>query len=60
MQKQLLEESRREHDLIQQNFRDSYRTLTWKALMWLRFIDEYCPNMHSIIKFDGDIVGNIL
>lgn len=31
IQKQLLKESRREHDLIQQNFHDSYRNLTWKV-----------------------------
>ncbi|KAK6111121.1 Galactosyltransferase family protein [Brugia pahangi] len=60
IQKQLLEESRKKHDLIQQNFHDSYRNLTWKALMWLRFIDEYCPNVQYIIKLDDDVVGNIL
>ncbi|KAL3982761.1 Galactosyltransferase family protein [Acanthocheilonema viteae] len=60
VQKQLVEESRRERDLIQQNFRDSYKNLTWKALMWLRFMDEYCPNIQYIIKLDDDVVGNIL
>ncbi|OZC10983.1 N-acetyllactosaminide 3-alpha-galactosyltransferase [Onchocerca flexuosa] len=59
MQKQLLEEPGREHDLIQQNFRDSCRNLTWKALMWLRFIDKYCPKVYYIMKLDDDVVGNI-
>uniref|UniRef100_A0A915PYE8 Hexosyltransferase n=1 Tax=Setaria digitata TaxID=48799 RepID=A0A915PYE8_9BILA len=67
MQGQLIEESRRERDLIQQNFLDSYRNLTWKvelpyasAMMWLRFVDEYCPNVQYIMKLDDDVVGNIL
>lgn len=28
--------------------------------MWLRFIDEYCPNVQYIMKLDDDVVGNIL
>lgn len=28
--------------------------------MWLRFMDEYCPNIQYIIKLDDDVVGNIL
>uniref|UniRef100_A0A1I7V8B8 Hexosyltransferase n=1 Tax=Loa loa TaxID=7209 RepID=A0A1I7V8B8_LOALO len=29
-------------------------------LIWLCFIDEYCPNVQYIMKVDDDAVGNIL
>ncbi|VDM29094.1 unnamed protein product [Toxocara canis] len=52
----ILEESSTYHDIIQQDFLDAYRNLTWKALAWLRFVDEYCATARYVLKIDDDVV----
>ncbi|VDK37393.1 unnamed protein product [Gongylonema pulchrum] len=36
-----------------------YQHSALQALMWLRFIDQFCPSAQYIIKMDDDVVGNI-
>lgn len=47
------------HDIIQQNFIDAYQNLTWKALMSLRFVKEYCNHVQYIISTDDDVLINL-
>lgn len=51
-------ESDRFHDVIQENFIDSYRNLTFKAILWLKWVTFYCPQAKYIVKVDDDIFVN--
>uniref|UniRef100_F1L5U0 Hexosyltransferase n=1 Tax=Ascaris suum TaxID=6253 RepID=F1L5U0_ASCSU len=57
--KRILEESSTYHDIIQEDFLDVYRNLTWKALSWLRFIDENCSNVRYVLKIDDDVIFDL-
>jgi beta-1,3-galactosyltransferase 1 len=46
-------------DIVQENFYDSYRNLTYKGIMALRLISEYCPKVKYILKLDDDILVNM-
>jgi len=52
-------ESRLYHDIVQQNFYDSYKNLSYKGIMWLKWIATYCHRAKYIVKVDDDIVVNI-
>lgn len=45
-------------DIVQENFLDTYRNLTYKAIMALKWIKEYCTNVDYIVKLDEDILMN--
>lgn len=45
-------------DIVQENFLDTYRNLTYKAIMALKWIKDYCPNVDYIVKLDEDILVN--
>ena len=45
-------------DIVQQDFIDSYRNLTYKCIMSLNWINTYCPNLEYIIKTDDDVIVN--
>jgi hypothetical protein len=45
-------------DIVQENFLDTYRNLTLKAIMALKWIKDYCPNVNYIVKLDEDILMN--
>jgi hypothetical protein len=47
------------NDLVQEDFVDSYRNLTYKAIMAMRWISEYCSNAKVILKVDDDIFVNM-
>ncbi|XP_013414848.1 UDP-GalNAc:beta-1,3-N-acetylgalactosaminyltransferase 1-like [Lingula anatina] len=51
----LMEESITFGDIIQYDFKDSYRNLTLKSLSILRWARENCPNAQFILKVDDDI-----
>ncbi|EFA02353.1 beta-1,3-galactosyltransferase 5 [Tribolium castaneum] len=55
----LVDESHRFGDIIQGNFIEDYRNLTYKHLMGLRWVSENCPTTQYVIKMDDDIVINI-
>ncbi|KHN88035.1 Beta-1,3-galactosyltransferase 1 [Toxocara canis] len=59
VQRQIEEEAGIFNDIIQQDFIDSYRNLTWKAIAWLRFVSEHCIHVKYVIKIDDDVLFNI-
>ncbi|CAF2150886.1 unnamed protein product [Rotaria magnacalcarata] len=45
-------------DIVQEDFLDSYRNLTYKAVMALKWISIYCPQASYILKTDDDMIVN--
>ncbi|XP_014480561.1 PREDICTED: beta-1,3-galactosyltransferase 5 [Dinoponera quadriceps] len=58
-QNALLDESRRFNDILQGDFVDTYRNLTRKHLMGLRWAVNKCRHLQYIVKMDDDIVINL-
>lgn len=58
-QASLLDESTRFGDIIQGNFFEAYRNLTYKHLMGLKWVSENCQMAKYVIKMDDDIVVNV-
>ena len=46
-------------DIVQEDFIDSYRNLTYKAIMGLKWISNNCKHARFILKTDDDIFVNI-
>ncbi|XP_062581394.1 beta-1,3-galactosyltransferase 5-like [Saccostrea cucullata] len=57
-QEKLEEENALHHDIIQGDFKDTYRNLTNKGVMGLRWVTENCMNAEVIVKIDDDSVIN--
>ncbi|XP_059200383.1 beta-1,3-galactosyltransferase 2-like [Centropristis striata] len=57
-QKMLEAESRRHHDIIQQDFKDSYKNLTIKTLMGMNWVAIHCPQASYVMKTDSDMFVN--
>lgn len=60
VQKNIDEEHLRYRDLVQENYQDSYRNLTYKVVMWLKWTTTYCSNVSFVLKVDDDIVVNMV
>ena len=45
-------------DIVQEDFFDSYRNLTYKAVMALKWVSIYCPQASYILKTDDDMIVN--
>ena len=45
-------------DIVQQDFIDSYRNLTYKCIMSLEWINKFCSNVNYILKTDDDVILN--
>ncbi|XP_037788531.1 beta-1,3-galactosyltransferase 5-like [Penaeus monodon] len=45
-------------DIIQNNFNDSYRNLTYKTIAWLSWVVNHCPDVPFALKVDDDVVVN--
>ncbi|KAJ3658657.1 hypothetical protein Zmor_010383 [Zophobas morio] len=58
-QASILHESKRFGDIIQGNFQEAYRNLTYKHVMGLKWVSENCQSAKYVIKMDDDIVFNI-
>nr|XP_046264017.1 beta-1,3-galactosyltransferase 2-like [Scatophagus argus]XP_046264018.1 beta-1,3-galactosyltransferase 2-like [Scatophagus argus] len=59
LQQRMLEaESRRYHDIIQQDFKDSYKNLTIKTLMGMNWVAIHCPQASYVMKTDSDMFVN--
>lgn len=59
LQQRMLEaESRRYHDIIQQDFLDSYKNLTMKTLMGINWVAMHCPQTSYVMKTDSDMFVN--
>lgn len=58
-QSSVIDESKRFKDIVQGNFQESYRNLTYKHVMGHKWVSEYCMGAKYVIKMDDDIVVNI-
>ena len=59
LQESLYYEGHQYHDLIQEDFIDTYRNLTYKAIMGLKWISRHCNHAKFVLKSDDDIFINI-
>ncbi|CAH1792065.1 unnamed protein product [Owenia fusiformis] len=55
----IVQESKQYHDIIQENFIESYRNLTLKGIMGLKWTIDFCPHATFILKTDDDVFVNI-
>lgn len=53
-QQQLDAEAELHGDIVQADFVDSYDNLSYKTLMGLDWVNEYCPQAKYVYKFDDD------
>nr|XP_023957784.1 beta-1,3-galactosyltransferase 2-like isoform X1 [Chrysemys picta bellii]XP_023957789.1 beta-1,3-galactosyltransferase 2-like isoform X1 [Chrysemys picta bellii]XP_042696623.1 beta-1,3-galactosyltransferase 2-like isoform X1 [Chrysemys picta bellii]XP_042696624.1 beta-1,3-galactosyltransferase 2-like isoform X1 [Chrysemys picta bellii]XP_042696625.1 beta-1,3-galactosyltransferase 2-like isoform X1 [Chrysemys picta bellii]XP_042696626.1 beta-1,3-galactosyltransferase 2-like isoform X1 [Chrys len=54
----LLRESSQYHDIIQQDFLDTYKNLTLKTIMGLKWVAAYCGGANFVMKTDSDVFVN--
>lgn len=59
VQKQIWYESLNYKDIVQENYIDSYRNLTYKAVGAFKWISQYCPRIRYVIKSDDDVILNM-
>ena len=45
-------------DIVQEDFLDSYKNLTYKGIGALKWISNYCPHAKFVLKADDDIFVN--
>lgn len=58
MQKQLETENNQFNDIIQGNFLDTYRNMTYKHTMALKWFVYNCPKLKYLLKTDDDVFVN--
>lgn len=58
-QEKLKQENQQHHDLIQSNFRDSYRNLTIKTMVMLEWLALHCVKASYVIKIDSDMLLHV-
>ena len=59
LQQRMLEaESRKYHDIIQQDFLDTYNNLTIKTLIGMNWVAVHCPQAGYVMKTDSDMFVN--
>ncbi|KAG8441349.1 hypothetical protein GDO86_006907 [Hymenochirus boettgeri] len=46
------------HDIIQQDFLDTYNNLTLKTLMGIEWVSRICPQVKYVMKVDSDMFFN--
>ena len=56
LQNRLVYENELYGDLVQEDYADGYRNLTYKAMSGLKWITRYCHNIKLILKTDDDMV----
>lgn len=55
----LLEVEHSEHqDILQWDFHDSFFNLTLKQILFLEWMEKWCPNAHFLLNGDDDIFAN--
>ncbi|KAL1453230.1 hypothetical protein WDU94_007393 [Cyamophila willieti] len=47
------------HDIVQGNFIDSYRNLTYKHTLVFKWVVYNCPHVRYVLKIDDDVFVNI-
>ncbi|XP_021936070.1 beta-1,3-galactosyltransferase 1-like isoform X2 [Zootermopsis nevadensis] len=58
LQVSLESENDRYHDLLQGNFRDAYRNMTYKHVMGFKWVLHSCPGVRYVLKSDDDTFVN--
>lgn len=58
-EKAIAKESERFADIVQGNFLDSYKNITYKSVMCLKYVIYYCPQATYILKVDDDSFVNM-
>ena len=59
VQHKLLNESNLYRDIVQEDFKDTYRNLTYKGLAALKWFTNFCRNPKFLIKSDDDTYINV-
>ncbi|XP_050074533.1 lactosylceramide 1,3-N-acetyl-beta-D-glucosaminyltransferase B [Anopheles maculipalpis] len=57
-QRAIENESRLYDDIVQGNFVDAYRNMTYKHVMALKWFVYHCPRAHYVLKTDDDVFIN--
>jgi beta-1,3-galactosyltransferase 1 len=52
------QESLANNDIVQGKFFDSYHNLTFKGVLWLRWVKEHCARAETVLKLDDDVFVN--
>ncbi|XP_036452124.1 lactosylceramide 1,3-N-acetyl-beta-D-glucosaminyltransferase B [Colossoma macropomum] len=55
LQRELFQEDEKYHDLVQQDFLDTFHNLTIKLLLQLGWTHAYCPHARFLMSADDDI-----
>uniref|UniRef100_UPI00358E25A5 beta-1,3-galactosyltransferase 2-like isoform X1 n=1 Tax=Myxine glutinosa TaxID=7769 RepID=UPI00358E25A5 len=58
VQEEIEKESQEYHDIVQQDFLDTYRNLTLKTMMGLQWLMDFCPQASYALKIDTDMFFN--
>ncbi|XP_028178407.1 beta-1,3-galactosyltransferase 5-like [Ostrinia nubilalis] len=58
IEQQIRNESQMYGDIVQGNFADAYRNMTYKHVMALKWVVHHCPTAKYILKTDDDMVVN--
>ncbi|EEB19656.1 beta-1,3-galactosyltransferase, putative [Pediculus humanus corporis] len=59
LQHKLDKENESHGDIVQGNFVDAYRNLTYKHVMALKWTKYFCPNVKYLLKTDDDVFVNV-
>lgn len=54
------DEAKKYGDIVQGNFQEAYRNLTYKHVMGLMWVNRHCDTAQYVIKMDDDIIVNFL
>ncbi|TRY61115.1 hypothetical protein TCAL_11075 [Tigriopus californicus] len=46
-------------DLVQTDFLDSYKNLTFKAISWMAWVESHCSQVKDLIKTDDDMIVDV-
>ncbi|XP_033098039.1 beta-1,3-galactosyltransferase 1-like isoform X2 [Anneissia japonica] len=55
LQKMVEEEDKQYKDLIMEDFQDTYKNLTLKTIMGMKWVSMYCPHAKYVMKTDDDM-----
>ncbi|CAN7989064.1 unnamed protein product, partial [Ixodes hexagonus] len=59
LQRKVLAEDASYKDIIQGDFADSYRNLSIKSVIMVRWISKFCPKTSFLLKIDDDVLLSI-
>lgn len=59
IQSDIMKESSEHHDIVQEDFVDSYRNLSIKSVAMLKWVSQFCAEAEYILKADDDMFIHI-